>query len=82
MEYSRAYRNSKIAVQTLKHWKYYIQKRRESRKLKGETKFILFQNHIWHKVFKNGSSKICVRQLLKILKGYGLLRQTIPFQIF
>ena len=41
MEYSRAYRNSKIAVQTLKHWKYYIQKRRESRKLKGETKIYL-----------------------------------------
>ena len=37
---------------------------------------------IWDKVFKNGPSKTCVRQLLKILKGYGLLKQTISLQIF
>ena len=29
--------------------------------------------HIWVKVFNNGPSKICEWQLLKILKGYGLL---------
>ena len=28
---------------------------------------------IWDKVFKNGPSKICERQSLKNLKGYGLL---------
>ena len=28
---------------------------------------------LWNKVFKNGQSKICGRQLLKNLKGYGLL---------
>ena len=28
----------------------------------------------WDKVFKNGPSKICGRQHLKNLKGYGLLR--------
>ena len=27
---------------------------------------------IWDKVFKNGSSKICGRQPLKDLRGYGL----------
>ena len=30
-------------------------------------------NYIWDKVFTNGPSKICVRQSLKTLKGYGLL---------
>ena len=30
---------------------------------------------IWDKVFKNGPSKICGRQPLKNLKGYGLLRK-------
>ena len=34
------------------------------------------------KVFKNGPNKIFGRQPLKILKEYGLLRQTIPVQIF
>ena len=29
---------------------------------------------IWDRVFKNGPSKICGRQLLKNLKGYGLLK--------
>ena len=32
---------------------------------------------IWDKVFKNGPSKICGRQPLKNLKGYGLPKQTI-----
>ena len=32
--------------------------------------FVLF--HIWGKVFKNGPSKICGRQPLKHLKGYGM----------
>ena len=31
--------------------------------------------NVWVKVFKNGPSKICGRQHLKILKWYGLLRQ-------
>ena len=35
---------------------------------------------IWDQVFKNGPSKVCGRQPLKNLKGYGL--QTIPLQIF
>ena len=29
--------------------------------------------NIWDKVFKNGPSKVCRRQPLKNLKGYGLL---------
>ena len=29
-------------------------------------------NRKWDKVFKNGPSKICRRQLLKNLKGYSL----------
>ena len=29
---------------------------------------------IWDKVFKSGPSKICGRQCLKNLKGYGLLK--------
>ena len=37
---------------------------------------------IWDKVFKSGPSKICGRQTLKNLKEYGLLKQTISFQIF
>ena len=36
----------------------------------------------WDKVFKNGPSEICGRQPLKNLKGYDLLRQTVPPQIF
>ena len=37
---------------------------------------------IWGNVFKNGPSKICEIQPLKILKGYGLLKQTISLQTF
>ena len=37
--------------------------------------------NIWDKVFKDGPSKICGRQPLKNLKGYGLLKQTISLQI-
>ena len=40
------------------------------------------KNLIWDKVFKNKQSKICGRQPLKNLKGYGLLKQTITLQIF
>ena len=43
---------------------------------------LLLLTHIWDKVFKNGSSKICGRQPLKKLKGYGVLEQTISLQIF
>ena len=38
--------------------------------------------YIIRNVFKNGPSKICGRQPLKILKGYGLLTQTYPFKFF
>ena len=34
----------------------------------------IFSEHIWDKVFENGPSKICGRQPLKNLKGYGLPR--------
>ena len=37
---------------------------------------------IWDKVFKNRPSKLCGRQPLKNLKGYGKLKQTIPFKVF
>ena len=37
---------------------------------------------IWDKIFKNGPSKICGRQPLKNLKGYGCFEQNIPLQIF
>ena len=33
--------------------------------------------NIWDKVFKNGTSEICGRQLLKNLERYGLLRSRI-----
>ena len=35
--------------------------------------WISFDRDIWDKVFKNGPSKVCGRQRLKDLKGYGLL---------
>ena len=38
--------------------------------------------YIWDKVFTSVPSKICGRQPLKNLKGYGLLQQTISLQIF
>ena len=38
--------------------------------------------YIWDKVFQSGPSKICGRQPLKNLKGYGLLKWTISLQIF
>ena len=41
-----------------------------------------FYMYIRDKVFKSGPSKICGRQLLKNLKGYGLLKQTISLQDF
>ena len=37
---------------------------------------------IWDKVFKNRPSKLCGRQPLKNLKGYGKLKQTISLQSF
>ena len=33
-------------------------------------------------ILKNRPSTICGRQPVKILKGYGLLKQTISLQIF
>ena len=44
-------------------------------------KKLVFVIKIWNKVFKSGPSKICGRQPLKNLKGYGLLKQTISLQI-
>ena len=38
-------------------------------------------NIIWDKVFKSGPTKICGRQPLKLLKGYGLFKQTISLHI-
>ena len=52
---------------------------------KGKRKFFVKVTQLqytWDKVFKNGPNKICGRQPLKILKWYGLLRQTISLQIF
>ena len=37
---------------------------------------------LFNKVFKNGPSKICRRQPLNNLKGYGLLKQTIYKSFF
>ena len=37
-------------------------------------KIIVSRDNICDKVFKNGPSKICERQPLKNLKGYGLLK--------
>ena len=37
---------------------------------------------IWDKIFKNGLRKICGRQPLKELKGYGVFKQNISLQIF
>ena len=40
------------------------------------------EKDIRNKVFKSRPSKICGRQPLKNLKGYGLLKQTISHQTF
>ena len=42
---------------------------------KGNKDYIQFKkpNHIWGKLFKTGPSKICGRQVLENLKGYGML---------
>ena len=37
------------------------------------------KHQIWDKVFKNEPSKICGRQPLKNLKGYGLLNGLLPY---
>ena len=53
--------------------------------LPGYTQVFFWDSQIfkWYKAFKNGPSKICGRQVLKNLKGYGLLKQTIiSLQIF
>ena len=34
----------------------------------------IIRYNIWGKVFKSGPSKICGRQPLKNLRGYGLLK--------
>ena len=49
--------------------------------------FLTEMNYIWityiltYKVFKNGPSKICGRQPLKILKEYGLLKADHKFYL-
>ena len=43
---------------------------------------VSYMCNIWDKVFKNGPSEICGRQLFKHLKWHGLLKQTISLQIF
>ena len=43
---------------------------------------LLIKTNKWDKVFKNETSKICGRRPLKNLKGYGLLKQTLPFKFF
>ena len=45
-------------------------------------RYFLRKSTKWVKVSKNGSSKICGWQSLKILKWYGLLRETISLQTF
>ena len=42
----------------------------------------LYDRNIWEKVFKSAPSKICGREPLKNLKGYGLVKQAISLQIF
>ena len=47
-----------------------------------QTRFLYFrQRAIWVKVFKNGPSKICVRQPLKKFEGYGLPKETMSLQL-
>ena len=41
-----------------------------------------FLRFTYEPVFKNGPSKICGRQPLKNLKGYGLLKQTISEVVY
>ena len=43
---------------------------------------MFFLKFKWEKVFKNGPSKICERQALKNLKGYGLLKNFKGFRKF
>ena len=38
--------------------------------------------HIWDNIFKSGPSKICGRQPLKSLKGYGQPKKIISLEIF
>ena len=47
-------------------------KKKNSRTISGKHKLKL----LWDKVFKNGPSKICGRQPLKNLKGYGSFLNT------
>ena len=44
--------------------------------------FMVTWNNIWGKVLKNGRSKICGKQPLKYLKGYGLLKQNYSLKFF
>ena len=44
--------------------------------------FLTGQKYKWDKIFMNGLGKICGRQPLNHLKGYGLLKQTKSLQTF
>ena len=39
---------------------------------RSELLYLIFLQNIWDKLFKNEPKKICGRQPLKNLKGYGL----------
>ena len=56
-------------------WTYLLCRVRKSAKLCSPTFALL--PYIWDKVFKNGPSKICKRQPLKNLKGYGLPKEDL-----
>ena len=45
---------------------------------------LVYFSYKWNKVFKNGPSKICGMQPLKMLKWYGLLKRIISlhFKLF
>ena len=50
--------------------------------LGGTSSLIEIYNNKWDKVFKSGTSKICGRQSLKILKDMVCLNRPYPFKFF
>ena len=52
--------------------------------IRGVLFFVISTNNIliWEKVFKSGPSKVCGRQPLKNLKGYGLLPSNFLKAVF
>ena len=57
-----------------------LRKLKKNQKVKKKNMYICWNNirslTIWDKVFKSGLSKLCERQYLKYLKGYGLRKQS------